>query len=318
MFRLLLLLTLTVAALYDDLSYSDDHGLEISRGDAEMNTLGVWNNDTFTFTVAPGSFKCRYDCVEFRDIYKALYRECQGKVPIESFAFPGGVMPGNGAFGARIGQDYFYTIDPDRYRYWAAGVWFAYTFDRNPYISKYSELWESHKGMIPLTAVEKAKTMYPGYFEPNYSDSALDLTAYAKSNYDSFWQSRYVVQVQDLQVELVDVVNGVSITYYELANPYSSETGLPNISSLLENWRTNTKNTFDDASTVSPASRFLENESTSQNTQSTDPGNLDFSESLSQSSETKLLGDLASTYSAANAALIAPFSGVFLLGLMLL
>ena len=314
----LILLALSVAAydyydnnywVADDVYYGKYYSSSYSNGetitetyfaDAKTQTdfvsLGTWNDDKFTFTVAPGSFTCP-ECEIPRRIYAELYREFNGKVPVESLAFPGGVIPGQLGLGGMLNLTFYYIKNPTFYRKMAADTFGPFSFDRNVYISAYELLWEKYSGLVPITAFEGAKILT----ELSGSDFSREHMEYnAKSIYDDYKQSQWNVEAQSLDVLYVAERNGVYLTHYQPAR------------SDLPFATTEMASGYVEALTTKP-------ESASQTGTSAETSRIDEKSLPLQSTEANhLTSESASTNSKAAATIIAPFSGMFLLSLMML
>ncbi|CAN3363316.1 hypothetical protein DICA3_E08042 [Diutina catenulata] len=340
-----ILLALPVAAyVYDDYFnddyYGDDYQASYSKGatitrnyyaDAKtmsgLDTFGTWNGDKFTFTVAPGSFNCLM-CREVpNSFYSDLYRELKGKVPVESLAFPGGVLPGKYGTGGLINSTYYYFEDPDGYKSLAADTWGWFRFNRTEYVSTYESLWEKHSGLIPITAFDGARTISPAY--PDYSGVDWDVTA--KSIYHNYKQSQWNVEAQSLDVLYVEESNGVYFTHYQYARYNSPFVITQTVSGYVEASTTEPESASQTETSAETSRR--DEESSSAAEESTKSNSIDVSEESSaessarKSQETKSsqsteanhsTSETASTNSKAAATIIAPFSGVVLLGLMML
>ncbi|CAN3354240.1 hypothetical protein DICA4_B04258 [Diutina catenulata] len=341
-----ILLALSVAALdYNDYFNDDYYGnvyqTSYSKGatitnsyyaDAktisDFDTLGTWNGDKFTFTVAPGSFNCPLCRGVPKSFYSDLYRELKGKVPVESLAFPGGVLPGKYGTGGLINSTYYYFKDPDGYKSLAADTWGWFKFNRTEYVSTYESLWEKHSGLIPITAFDGARTVSAAYLD-DYSGVDWDVTA--KSIYHNYKQSQWNVEAQSLDVLLIEENNGVYFTHYQYARYNSPFVITQTVSGYVEASTTEPESASQ-TETSAETSRKDE-ESSSAAEESTKSNSIDVSEESSaetsarKSQEAKSsqsneanhsTSQTASTSSKAAATIIAPFSGVVLLGLMML
>ncbi|CAN3355031.1 hypothetical protein DICA1_B07316 [Diutina catenulata] len=225
MWKLLILAAVATASYYD---YYDDESfstgmtftetMENPKTDEDYSSMGTWDKDAYTLTAKPEDFYC-WECEEAQEsYYTKLYSEFKGKVPLESFVFPGGVLFGDDDVGTTIKKDYFYTSNPFSYQSDVAYTFDGFSFDRNKYISKYEQLYTEHSGIIPITAIEGAHAYNEYDTEIDTDDYEKYIRSDAKSEYFDYIQTMANIKELSLGVYSVDSVNGVLMTEYEEAD----------------------------------------------------------------------------------------------------
>lgn len=207
---------------YDDESFltgmTFTETMENPKTDEDYLSMGTWDKDAYTLTAKPEDFYC-WECEEAQEsYYTKLYLEFKGKVPLESFVFPGGVLFGDDDVGTTIKKDYFYTSNPFSYQSDVAYTFDGFSFDRNKYISKYEQLYTEHSGIIPITAIEGAHAYNEYDTEIDTDDYEKYIRSDAKSEYFDYIQTMANIKELSLGVYSVDSVNGVLMTEYEEAD----------------------------------------------------------------------------------------------------
>ncbi|CAN3478495.1 hypothetical protein DICA0_E09362 [Diutina catenulata] len=184
-------------------------------------SVGTWNKDAYTITARPEDMWEFGEDEGARGLYSELYLEFDGKVPLETFVFPGGVAFGDSSLGTAIGQEYFYTYEPSDYRTEVASTWSGYSLNRTKYISDYEKAYMEYSGKIPITAFEGAHAYNQYSSETDTTTKERDDPTYIQSEIASYY-SKYVQELANirelsLSVEWVSAVNGVYMTEYARA-----------------------------------------------------------------------------------------------------
>ncbi|CAN3365065.1 hypothetical protein DICA4_E22518 [Diutina catenulata] len=190
------------------------------KTDTYYLSMGTWNKDAYTLTASPEAFSEWADDDERQSYYAEMYLEFDGKVPLETFLFPGGVAFGDTNLGTTIGSEYFYTSEPFAYRTEVAytGEWFS--LNRTKYISDYEKSYMEYSGKIPITAFEGALAYNQYTSETDATDESDESTyirSVIESHYSDYVQSMANIRELSLSVEWVSAVNGVYMTEYARA-----------------------------------------------------------------------------------------------------
>ncbi|CAN3500202.1 hypothetical protein DICA1_B15016 [Diutina catenulata] len=212
----LLSATVVAANIYYDLDVSTYLGMtypELTidpKTDEDYQSGGFWEGDSYTLTGDPEDFNLHAG-VQEKDFYSIVYSEFEGKVPLESFVVPGGIILGCDYEGQTIESNFYYTVNPETYRARLAYTFDGISFDRLKYISKYEHLYTEHSGLIPITAIDGARACmdYEG-IDPWYYDDVSEMRASAESEYTSYMHEMSVSRT----VGDIKIVNGVSLTAY--------------------------------------------------------------------------------------------------------
>ncbi|CAN3354063.1 hypothetical protein DICA2_B00870 [Diutina catenulata] len=203
------------ANIYYDLEVSTYLGMtypELTidpKTDEDYQSGGFWEGDSYTLTGDPEGFNL-YDDSNQKDFYSIVYSEFEGKIPLESYVVPGGIIYGCEYEGQVFDQGFHYTIHPEEYRERLAYTFDGISFDRLEYISKYEHLYTEHSGMIPITAIEGARAC-TDYRDIKYDDDEeSEIKETAVSIYTSYMHEMSVSRT----VGDIKIVNGVSLTAY--------------------------------------------------------------------------------------------------------
>lgn len=85
------------------------------KTDEDYQSGGFWEGDSYTLTGDPEDFNLHAG-VQEKDFYSIVYLEFEGKVPLESFVVPGGIILGCDYEGQTIELNFYYTVNPETYR----------------------------------------------------------------------------------------------------------------------------------------------------------------------------------------------------------
>ncbi|CAN3353057.1 hypothetical protein DICA3_E08064 [Diutina catenulata] len=285
-----------------------EHGLTVtipSETQSDDGHLGTVRDGEFHYTIEPEHF-CPSDYYGICDgeEYTEYYSRFNGDIPLESWAFPGGLRPGGPRVGVVIDGVFHYTLFPHEYAYEAAGAFFGYSLNREDSISKYSELFEKYHGAIPITAVEGAATEH----EPARTTDSFD----SEKHYSSYleWKSDVVASLEE--IDYVAIYNGVTFTRYFGDENYDVK-AIMMISKLMDSMSSvSVKETG-----TPPSSDVSFSSMGNVNSQQTSGSGAVVTGAL-ESSSASLDGDSASSNSKAGAALLAPLSSFLALGLMII
>ncbi|CAN3370567.1 hypothetical protein DICA3_F33914 [Diutina catenulata] len=298
-------------------------------------SMGTWNKDAYTLTASPEAFSEWADDDERQSYYAEMYLEFDGKVPLETFLFPGGVAFGDTILGTTIGSEYFYTSEPFSYRSEVAytGEWFS--LNRTKYISDYEKSYMEYSGKIPITAFEGALA-YNQYTSETDATDERDESTYIRSaiesHYSDYVQSMANIRELSLSVEWVSAVNGVYMTEYAraeydvpiftsvanstLAMPSSVSSGDSSLSKVTSSANSKEKaRPSDQPDAKKPDEKGTPGDTKEAGRESSSPGKAVTS---SQSKSSPSSTNPPPVSSKAKAALLTPLSSFVVLGLMMI
>ncbi|CAN3475685.1 hypothetical protein DICA0_C15214 [Diutina catenulata] len=310
------------ANMYYDLDVSTYLGMtypELTidpKTDEDYQSGGFWEEDSYTLTGDPEDFNLHAG-VQEKDFYSIVYSEFEGKVPLESFVVPGGIILGCDYEGQTIESNFYYTVNPETYRARLAYTFDGISFDRLKYISKYEHFYTEHSGLIPITAIEGARAC-TDYRDIKYDDDEeSEIKETAVSMYTSYMHEMSVSRT----VGDIKIVNGVSLTAYFDENYDTVPTTGPGVA------RTNSETVAESLSSKEKVSSQASRETTSSDSvpsvvaqSATSPIHTksNTSQPLESSALHSSIPPVVSETSKDSAGLLSPLSSLLVLAVMLI